>query len=80
MYRGNNADTNIPMAMAVLSMIILAVLSVFLCKLTPNTNTNHKKLSITLCTRRKKPLYCIDILSWVIDFNCSRLILSDVCY
>lgn len=79
MYRGNNADTNIPMAMAV-NDHLSRVKCFFFCKLTPNTNANHKKLSIILCTRRKKPLYCIDISSWVIDFNCSRLILSDVCY
>lgn len=41
MSRRNNVDAIIRTALAVFSIIILAILGVFLFKLSPNTNINH---------------------------------------
>lgn len=43
---GNNADTNVPTALAVFAVIIVAMLSGFLFKLSPNTKINHNKMTL----------------------------------
>lgn len=55
MSRRNNVDAIIQTALAVFSIIILAILGVFLFKLSPNTNINHKKWQ-SLSMRRKLPI------------------------
>lgn len=47
-FLGNNANINIPTALALTLMIILVMFSVFLFKILPKTNINHKKLTIIL--------------------------------
>lgn len=49
----NNANTNIPSALAGFSIISLTILSVLLLKLSLKTYINHKKLPVILSTRRK---------------------------
>lgn len=73
-FRGNNANIIIPTALALISMIILVMFSVFLFKISPKTNINHKKLPIILSTRRNIPMFwCIVKGNW---FQTCVLILS----
>lgn len=51
---------------AILSMIILALLSGFLFKISPKTNINPEKL---LSPHGKIPIQCLDVSSCEIDFN-----------
>lgn len=61
-YNRNNAETNIQKTLAVFSMIILAMLRVFLFKVQPENNTNHNKLSVVPSKRGKIPISCFDVL------------------
>lgn len=67
----HNPEINIPEVLAVFSMIILVMLSVFYLnyhqRLIWITKT---KLSIILSTRRRIPIWCFDVASRVNDFNC----------
>lgn len=56
----NNQDTAIPTALALFSIVIMSILSVFLLKLLLNTNINRKQFLFILNTRRK----IIKILFW----------------
>lgn len=59
-YNRNNAETNIQKTLAVFSMIILAMLRVFLFKVQPE----NKSQQIVSCTKqaRKIPISCFDVL------------------